>query len=148
MPAYSRDFVNYFNGFVMDLCNCLWRNRALNNADKNALGCQIPQYGPPQPLTSSFLFLALWHFFSFLVFLRLLFVPCILVFFLSHLQFTVSFLPVHGVLFYIGVNVQGRSRRPKIRERRTRRCPRDMFLVNSRHGIQSYCRTNIPCDGR
>jgi len=42
MPAYSRDFVNYFNGFVMDLCNCLWRNRALNNADKNALGCQIP----------------------------------------------------------------------------------------------------------
>jgi centromere protein I len=44
MPAYSRDFVNYFNGFVMDLCNCLWRNRALNNADKNALGCQIPEY--------------------------------------------------------------------------------------------------------
>jgi centromere protein I len=43
MPAYSRDFVNYFNGFVMDLCNCLWRNRALNNADKNALGCQIPE---------------------------------------------------------------------------------------------------------
>jgi len=44
MPAYSRDFVNYFNGFVMDLCNCLWRNRALNNADKNALGCQIPEF--------------------------------------------------------------------------------------------------------
>lgn len=44
MPAYSRDFVNYFNGFVMDLCNCLWRNRALNNADKNALGCQMPEY--------------------------------------------------------------------------------------------------------
>jgi centromere protein I len=46
MPAYSRDFVNYFNGFVMDLCNCLWRNRALNNADKNALGCQIPESFP------------------------------------------------------------------------------------------------------
>src|SRR5277367_4936855 len=46
MPAYSRDFVNYFNGFVMDLCNCLWRNRALNNADKNALGCQIPEFSP------------------------------------------------------------------------------------------------------
>jgi centromere protein I len=49
MPAYSRDFVNYFNGFVMDLCNCLWRNRALNNADKNALGCQIPEYPPTSP---------------------------------------------------------------------------------------------------
>ena len=50
MPAYSRDFVNYFNGFVMDLCNCLWRNRALNNADKNALGCQIPEYPSPPSL--------------------------------------------------------------------------------------------------
>ena len=49
MPAYSRDFVNYFNGFVMDLCNCLWRNRALNNADKNALGCQIPESSPKTP---------------------------------------------------------------------------------------------------
>jgi centromere protein I len=46
LPSYSRDFVNYFNGFVMDLCNCLWRNRALNNADKNALGCQVPEYYP------------------------------------------------------------------------------------------------------
>jgi len=52
MPAYSRDFVNYFNGFVMDLCNCLWRNRALNNADKNALGCQLPEYPFQSPLFS------------------------------------------------------------------------------------------------
>jgi centromere protein I len=51
MPAYSRDFVNYFNGFVMDLCNCLWRNRALNNADKNALGCQIPESNPSENIT-------------------------------------------------------------------------------------------------
>ena len=58
MPAYSRDFVNYFNGFVMDLCNCLWRNRALNNADKNALGCQIPEY-PPLPVIFS---LHDWHY--------------------------------------------------------------------------------------
>ena len=32
------------------VCNCLWRNRALNNADKNALGCQIPESSSPPTL--------------------------------------------------------------------------------------------------
>ena len=26
----------------MDICNCLWRNRALNREDTNALGCLVP----------------------------------------------------------------------------------------------------------
>ncbi|KTW28627.1 uncharacterized protein T551_02477 [Pneumocystis jirovecii RU7] len=38
---YHRDIVDYFNSFVMDFCNCLWRNRAFNKQDKNALGCQL-----------------------------------------------------------------------------------------------------------
>ena len=40
--GYPRDYVNHFNGFLMDICNCLWRNRALNREDTNALGCLVP----------------------------------------------------------------------------------------------------------
>ncbi|KTW28551.1 hypothetical protein T552_01811 [Pneumocystis carinii B80] len=40
---YHRDIVDYFNSFVMDFCNCLWRNRAFNKQDKNALGCQLSE---------------------------------------------------------------------------------------------------------
>lgn len=40
--GYPRDYVNHFNGFLMDICNCLWRNRALNREDSNALGCLVP----------------------------------------------------------------------------------------------------------
>ena len=40
--GYPRDYVNHFNGFLMDICNCLWRNRAFNHDDVNALGCLIP----------------------------------------------------------------------------------------------------------
>jgi len=40
--AYPRDYVNHFNGFLMDICNCLWRNRAFNKQDINALGCLLP----------------------------------------------------------------------------------------------------------
>jgi len=40
--AYPREYVNHFNGFLMDICNCLWRNRALNREDTNALGCLVP----------------------------------------------------------------------------------------------------------
>lgn len=39
---YPKDYVNHFNGFLMDLCNCLWRSRAFNKADVNALGCLLP----------------------------------------------------------------------------------------------------------
>jgi centromere protein I len=41
-PAYSTDLVGRFNGYVMDMCNVLWRNRALNTEDPNALGCLVP----------------------------------------------------------------------------------------------------------
>ncbi|AEO56897.1 hypothetical protein MYCTH_100290 [Thermothelomyces thermophilus ATCC 42464] len=39
----ERDQVNVFNGFLMDLCNCLWRGRAFSTTDVNAQGCRIPQ---------------------------------------------------------------------------------------------------------
>ncbi|CAG8053338.1 unnamed protein product [Penicillium nalgiovense] len=41
-PAYGTDLVSRFNGYVMDMCNVLWRNRALNSEDPNALGCLVP----------------------------------------------------------------------------------------------------------
>jgi centromere protein I len=40
--SYPRDYVNHFNGFLMDICNFLWRNRAFNKDDLNALGCHMP----------------------------------------------------------------------------------------------------------
>ena len=39
---YPRDYVNHFNGFLMDICNLLWRSRAFNTSDTNALGCLLP----------------------------------------------------------------------------------------------------------
>ena len=39
---YPRDYVNHFNGFLMDICNLLWRSRAFNISDVNALGCLVP----------------------------------------------------------------------------------------------------------
>lgn len=41
-PLYDTTLVSEFNGYVMDMCNLLWRNRALNTDDPNALGCLIP----------------------------------------------------------------------------------------------------------
>ncbi|KAI9049486.1 hypothetical protein LZ554_006517 [Drepanopeziza brunnea f. sp. 'monogermtubi'] len=38
---YPKDYVNHFNGFLMDVCNCVWRSRAFNTADPNALGCLL-----------------------------------------------------------------------------------------------------------
>ncbi|KAJ8131929.1 hypothetical protein O1611_g1693 [Lasiodiplodia mahajangana] len=32
-----------FNGFLMDICNCLWRQRALSDEDSNAKGCIVPR---------------------------------------------------------------------------------------------------------
>lgn len=40
--TYPKSYVNQFNGFLMDLCNCLWRSRAFNTSDVNALGCLLP----------------------------------------------------------------------------------------------------------
>lgn len=39
---YDQGLVAQFNGYVMDICNLLWRNRALNKDDPNAMGCLLP----------------------------------------------------------------------------------------------------------
>ncbi|KAL2871342.1 Mis6 domain protein [Aspergillus lucknowensis] len=39
---YPQQLVGQFNGYIMDICNLVWRNRALNSEDPNALGCLIP----------------------------------------------------------------------------------------------------------
>jgi centromere protein I len=39
--AYLKEYVNHFNGFLMDICNCIWRGRAFNAADTNAQGCGL-----------------------------------------------------------------------------------------------------------
>lgn len=39
--GYPKDYVNHFNGFLMDICNCIWRGRAFNTTDMNALGCAL-----------------------------------------------------------------------------------------------------------
>ncbi|KAJ3515555.1 hypothetical protein NM208_g14947 [Fusarium decemcellulare] len=41
--SYNRIFVNLFNGFLMDMCNCFWRGRAFSDSDTNAHGCMIPR---------------------------------------------------------------------------------------------------------
>lgn len=39
----EREQIIVFNGFLMDLCNCLWRGRAFSTTDLNAQGCRVPQ---------------------------------------------------------------------------------------------------------
>jgi centromere protein I len=39
---YAPDMVGLYNGYIMDLCNLVWRNRALNSEDQNAHGCLVP----------------------------------------------------------------------------------------------------------
>ncbi|ESZ92293.1 Mis6 domain-containing protein [Sclerotinia borealis F-4128] len=41
--SYPKEYVNHFNGFLMDICNCLWRSRAFYTTDVNALGCLLPE---------------------------------------------------------------------------------------------------------
>ncbi len=38
---YTPRHITEFNGFLMDICNCLWRQRALGDEDANAKGCLI-----------------------------------------------------------------------------------------------------------
>lgn len=38
---YTPKHIPEFNGFLMDICNCLWRQRALSGEDANAKGCMI-----------------------------------------------------------------------------------------------------------
>ncbi|KAF2970056.1 hypothetical protein GQX73_g3562 [Xylaria multiplex] len=40
---YTPTHIAEFNGFLMDICNCLWRERALSDEDANAQGCLIPR---------------------------------------------------------------------------------------------------------
>jgi centromere protein I len=46
---YPREYVNHFNGFLMDICNLVWRNRAFkaggpeSKQDQNAHGCTLPE---------------------------------------------------------------------------------------------------------
>lgn len=39
---YPKEHVDHFNGFLIDMCNCLWRSRAFNRTDTHALGCMLP----------------------------------------------------------------------------------------------------------
>ncbi|RYP63212.1 hypothetical protein DL771_009386 [Monosporascus sp. 5C6A] len=41
---YTPEYVNEFNGFLMDICNCLWRSRAFNTKDDNSHGCLIHKH--------------------------------------------------------------------------------------------------------
>jgi centromere protein I len=41
MPTYSKAYLNHYNGYLMDICNCLWRGKALQTTDTNSLGCLI-----------------------------------------------------------------------------------------------------------
>ena len=40
--SYPKEYINHFNGFLMDICNCIWRSRAFNTSDANAVGCLLP----------------------------------------------------------------------------------------------------------
>jgi len=42
LQVYPKEYVNHFNGFLMDICNCIWRGRAFNTSDANALACLLP----------------------------------------------------------------------------------------------------------
>lgn len=41
--TYDAGYVNRFNGFLMDICNCVWRMRAFTDADPNAAACLVPR---------------------------------------------------------------------------------------------------------
>lgn len=41
--SYQRSYVNMYNGFLMDFCNCLWRSRAFSYTEDNSNGCMVPQ---------------------------------------------------------------------------------------------------------
>ncbi|KAI6090799.1 Mis6-domain-containing protein [Hypoxylon rubiginosum] len=40
---YTPEYINEFNGFLMDICNCIWRSRAFNTTDVNSHGCLVPR---------------------------------------------------------------------------------------------------------
>ena len=36
------EHIKTFNGFLMDICNCVWRSKAFGTTDTNSQGCHIP----------------------------------------------------------------------------------------------------------
>lgn len=40
---WPTEFTSRFNGYLMDICNLLWRSRALTGADTNSMGCMCPE---------------------------------------------------------------------------------------------------------
>lgn len=40
-PAYDKKQVNTFNGFLMDICNSLWRGKAFTKSDAHSRGCMV-----------------------------------------------------------------------------------------------------------
>lgn len=40
-PAYDKQQVNTFNGFLMDICNSLWRAKAFAKSDAHSRGCMV-----------------------------------------------------------------------------------------------------------
>ncbi|CAG8955260.1 hypothetical protein HYFRA_00011242 [Hymenoscyphus fraxineus] len=46
-------YINSFNGFLMDICNCIWRSRAFYTSDANSLGCLLPE--PVTKLLTSYI---------------------------------------------------------------------------------------------
>lgn len=41
--TYDRAYVNLYNGFLMDICNCLWRTQAFSDKDAPAQRCLVPR---------------------------------------------------------------------------------------------------------
>ncbi|KAG8163275.1 hypothetical protein KVR01_006572 [Diaporthe batatas] len=50
-PQYDKAQVNTFNGFLMDICNCLWRGKAFATRDAHARGCMLSA-SPASALTA------------------------------------------------------------------------------------------------
>ncbi|KAI1814776.1 Mis6-domain-containing protein [Poronia punctata] len=51
--GYTPKHIPAFNGFLMDMCNCLWRQRALSDQDANASGCLVSR--PAVDLMTSYI---------------------------------------------------------------------------------------------
>lgn len=41
--TYDGALINLYNGYLMDICNCLWRSRAFSDMDANTQGCMVPR---------------------------------------------------------------------------------------------------------
>jgi centromere protein I len=46
--SYDTGYVDTFNGFLMDIVNCIYRLKAFNKTDTNALGCKVSDHAIEQ----------------------------------------------------------------------------------------------------